>query len=429
MVKLHLFWNDATLSAGGLVKNLAGLTDLGGGPSPEQLRPALVAVLRITKVTRKAGQRRYETTIEAQERVYRKLVERLGARLDTSDPADAVAKLCDRAGVPAKLHPLRSPGAGPPDRLPASEAPGNDKRTFPQGAVFGRALTELAKSVEQTTRHTGRGPLLVRDGTLHFGVRPIPLEGQPKELTLASGLIETLIDQPLTTDPSFTSSDPAKPQERQRRQIKLVLKGRPDIKPGDAVKLDLPAEDLAKTTPSLGAALVGAVMGALVPTLRGLTAKAVTLYVTSVGHKLGRTSGFVTNVTGVEYDAGKPDDAWDTPTPSGAPDAGRSATPTGAAAESAVQAAHAVRQVARDVAGANRFAEVGEVRRLRTRPAPRPRTGQPGPVPGGGVDHLAGQRPLQHRVRLRWAQRPGGGDPPHAHARAGARRRDPGAAP
>jgi hypothetical protein len=92
---------------------------------------------------------------------------------------------------------------------------------------------------------------------------------------------------------------------------------------------------------------------------------AVTLYVNSVKHTLGRTRGFATVISGVEV-AGPNDKAWDTapkdapsePAPVAAPRAASSSA-SGAGAAAAAIAAHAA-----DAARSRRFPEVGEVRRF-----------------------------------------------------------------
>jgi hypothetical protein len=253
--------------------------------------------------------------------------------------------------------------------LPAgtAEAPGSEERTFDRGTLYGRGMASLAETIEQSTGKAGRGMLLIRDGALHVGPRPIPLEGVAKELTLATGLIETQIEAPVSADPTFmaaapaTPAGPASPSERQRRQVKLTLKGRPDIRPGDTVKLDLPPEDVEQTMPSLGSARRGALAGPLLYPLDGLSDQASSFYVVSVSHRLGRTSGFATTVTGVEFDESILDDAWDKPTPTGSP-AAKVARATASFADAAVHAAHAIFQLAHDVASTGHFAEVGEVR-------------------------------------------------------------------
>ena len=133
------------------------------------------------------------------------------------------------------------------------------------------------------------------------------------------------------------------------------------MKPSDLVKFNLPPEDEAKTTPSIGDALLG-IAGPLVPVLDQGFANAVTLYVNSVKHQLSRTSGFVTYVTGVIISSGE--EPWETHSPSGS----RPATSSSASrsASSSTTAAQSVQQIAERAVSSRYFAEVGEVRQVAT---------------------------------------------------------------
>src|SRR6185369_6944753 len=95
-------------------------------------------------------------------------------------------------------------------------------------------------------------------------------------------------------DPN-SAPDTAAPKAR---QFKLTLKGRPDLKPGDMVEFDSPPEDVSKTSGGFGGAAADWLKGPLLASLGDTAFKnGVQLYVNSVEHKLGRTSGFVTTVT------------------------------------------------------------------------------------------------------------------------------------
>jgi hypothetical protein len=212
----------------------------------------------------------------------------------------------------------------------------------------------------------GRGMLLIRDGTLHAGPRPIPLSGEAKSLTEATGFIEA---ERVAAEPD-PEAGPTPPPPPGKRRFNLTLKGRPDIKPGDLVKFDPPSEEVMKTQSSFGASLFGGLGASIADAaLPGLTdalgPNAVTLYVNSVKHSLGRTKGFATVVSGVEV-AGANEKAWDAapkdgpsePVPATAPRlASSSASGAGAAAA-------AILTQAADAARSRRFPEVGEVRRF-----------------------------------------------------------------
>ena len=64
VVRLYLYWRD-TASSPAYFASVAGVMDLFGGLKEKAMKEALVAELSVVKVSRKAGTRRYETTITA----------------------------------------------------------------------------------------------------------------------------------------------------------------------------------------------------------------------------------------------------------------------------------------------------------------------------------------------------------------------------
>lgn len=346
VIKLYLYWRDANTTLGGYLASAIGISDLIGGSSvPEE---ALVAELAIQSISRKAGSRRYETTIQAKERVYTALSSRIPGPIHEDSLAAAIAIVKTNTGIrDITLHGLEEIGSLQADAI-----------NFEQGNTYRQEFQQLATALEQATNKRGRGMLLIRDGILHVGVRSFPLEDEPKELTYVSGLIEIESSGSMESDPN---SDPADAPPR-RPEFRLTLKGRPDIKPGDVVKVDLPPEDVLKTTPDFGDAILG-IAGSLLPAIGGGLENPVNLYVNSVQHRLGRTSGFSTVVTTVQIE--DLNQAWDEHSPSGShPSAPVSSA---SSADSGTQAAQAVRQLAEGSASARRFADIGEVRSVQTR--------------------------------------------------------------
>ena len=126
----------------------------------------------------------------------------------------------------------------------------------------------------------------------------------------------------------------------------------------------------------------------------------VAMYVASVEHQLGRTTGFVTTVTGVAVD----DDPWDTHTPL----AGAAAADDGstAAASPAADAANAVRGGG-CAASVRRATGVGEVRAVTTKgdtannaaPPSQTETVWEGLVPADGRPNGARRLPSRDRAR------------------------------
>ncbi len=373
VVRLYLYWRDTNASAAGYVKNLAGLTDTLGGVKARDLGDYLIAELRIARVTRRAGNRRYETTVTAKERVFAILDgERLCLPPKTPDPIKAAAapdktaeKIVDNHGFEAHAYILEpAPGVG------TGENPGTDDAWPPAGRPLIDVLKDLGRQMEDRTNRHGRGMYLIRDGKLQIGPRDIDVAiAQAVELDLARGLIQVEKLEELKTDERFNPCKNQKAKPPTREQYRLTLKGRPDVKPGGVVKFNPHADDFKRTGQSGGAfgALVGALSPAnLLPSLGETFDKATLLYIQSVEHRQGRTSGWVTTVTGVVVRDGK--EAWDhwsdLPGADDRDSAERAAK--GAAATSEQRAAHAVTRLIAKAQGARKLLDVGEVRRMVT---------------------------------------------------------------
>jgi hypothetical protein len=355
VVRLYLFWRDTSSAPGG-PPNLAGMVDRLTDLTVEQLQDFLVAELVVTSVSRRAGARRYETTIEARERVFMRLRgPGLPDALATSTFADAANKLVDGLDISVDLYGFTPSGlvAGTP-----SAHPGDEKMPLDPEKTRARAMADLGKALEQAHKdRRGRGMLLIRRGTLLVGPRDIPL-GPVLDLSYRNGLIESVLDKP-QAEP--TLDDPVAPPEPGKPQYRLTLKGRPDILPGDVVRFRPAPEDDRQTTPDDPLAGLTSALGPL--EADESREPQVTLYVNAVEHRLGRKSAFATSIAGVVIrdDTGF-SDAWERdPPPSSASEPGatghRGSTPN--AAESAARAVDS--RAAREVA-ARQFADVAEVR-------------------------------------------------------------------
>jgi hypothetical protein len=363
IVKLYLYWRDANATVTGYLASVGGITDLVsggglvgaaagalGGAVPDPLASVLVAVLTIKRVTRQVGTRRYETLIEATERVHARLNNPLTGGLTAENREAAARRVAQLGAVPIQVYPAV-----------AGATPGFSR---PAGTLLREVLTDIASDYEAAGNKRGRGQLLIRDGKLYLGVRPIPLHGADIELDLAGGLIETkrIAQQP--ADPNHdANTDPPPPD---RNQYQLTLKGRPDIKPGDVVKFEAPPEtENGPITGSLGTALSGAIGGlgtggALIASLTG-TGPKTRAYVSSVRHRLGRRSSFSTVVTCLKI-ADSGDDGWDTHSPAGSRERTAGSGSQATSANPALDAARAVQRTASDVADRVYTAEVGEIR-------------------------------------------------------------------
>ncbi|HEX8067509.1 MAG TPA: hypothetical protein VF520_13405 [Thermoleophilaceae bacterium] len=326
VVTLYLFWRDVDLPAAGYLANVAGLGTLYGSAAP--IRGSLVAELSVTKVTRSAGDARYLTRIEAVERAYARLASyKLEQPVGTEVAPDVFSKARQIAG--AARVPLARSGS--------TLATGGHLEPRISGV---EALAQLARRVEEADARYGRGVVLIRDGTVHFGMRRIPLAATT-DLTLGGGLVEVR-----------SGGKPSGP--RKRPVWDLTLKGRPDLKPGDVVHFDVPSEleslSVRQLIPSLGAQDGDT-----------LSADATYMYVESVRHVLSRAQGFVTAVSGVSLGTAMPLQLeWDT---------ARGHQPR--SADSSAGAAAAVRDVAGGKAE-SRAADVGEVREAHVQGGPEP---------------------------------------------------------
>ncbi len=356
VVRLYLFWRDTNASPAGYLSNIAGLTDLAGDISAEALKDFLVAELVVTRVSRKAGARRYETTIDAKERAFVRLQGRMLAKtLVAATYRDAVEKLADGLNIPLDFYGFTPSGTLAEQH---SARRGADGASFQSGESAARAMRRLGKAIEDVKRKYGRGMLLLHKGTLVVGERPIPWTPNAiVNLSYLNGLIEAVLDAP-QTEPK-PDDQAQRSASTGRTQYHLTLKGRPDIAPGDVVRFAPASEDVSKTTPGgIFTSLVASVAGPLFQEEDDPSAL-VTLYVNAVEHRLGRTSAFVTSISGVVIGMGEQTpDPWD-PTPAASAALG--------AANPALATAQAIRSTAEDIAGSLRSPDVGEVRAVLTR--------------------------------------------------------------
>jgi hypothetical protein len=341
---LYLLWHDAMSGPKSYLTNLAGLP--GGSLSKDDLKDALVAVIYVSKVSRKLGALSYDTEIHGIEWAYHATGLPLKEPLNAEDYVKAVAEVANRTKVDIVTYPDNA------TRLTTDDA-GSEKRSLSKGKTYGAILNQIAAAVETNRNQHGRGMLLIRSGKIHLGPRKYPLEGEPKDLTAATGLLEAAVDGASEKDP--TAPDPG--GSGRRAHFALLLKGRPDIKPGDIVRFDPAPEDDPMTVPGIGAALAGALAGPLVAALGAASKPSVTLAVASVRHRLSKATGFSTEVKGVTVE--DEDHAWDILT-----DKGTSVRPThtAPAADPGSDAAGAIVDHLKSWSNGLQTIEVGQVR-------------------------------------------------------------------
>ncbi len=348
VVRLYLFWRDNNQSLAGYAANVAGVGDMLSGVSNTPDESTLVAVLGITTIARKKGALTYDVEIEAREWVYDHLSRQQLGEADV-DPAETnkrfvpyIKSLVERRHLTVEDHEF----AG------AAHIVGGQ----PQGKPVLETLNSIAQRIRLESRKFGRGIFLIRDGKLVVGDRPFPLvSDNTKKLTIQGGLIE------INKLADFENDS----EESPRRQYQVLLKGRPDIKPGGVVRLVPPEhEDKRTLTGKLGllgeiaSSVASSVTGGLVDSISAFDdANAVALYVMSVTHQLSKTAGFSTTLTGVEFDPATP---WDTMTPA-AEESGATDQP-GAGTTGEDRLASAISSQARTALQQKRHADIGQVR-------------------------------------------------------------------
>jgi hypothetical protein len=355
-MKLHLYWHEAISDAAGYAGQVTGVAALTTPATSSALADHVVAILSVVSVTRRVGARHYETVITARERVF----ERLGGRLQNAivgSPKDIVRTAAEQAGVAVEFHE----GFDASGLLPASDSSdiGAAMTTLDRGSTYRAGITEVAAALEQATGRFGRGVLLIRDGSLHVGVRSGCLGGgEPLPLTPRTGLVEVAAEGPGPAGQPAAATETA--DATPRRRYALVLKGRPDLKPGALVVFDLPRTERAATTPSLGSAIAGPLVGPLAPEASSEITHPTLLYIDAVTHRLGRTSSFATTVAGIEL--AEPITAatlYDPPT-IGAPRGAAGWSEGGG--DVAIHAARAIHRDVSEAVAALRLTEAGEVR-------------------------------------------------------------------
>ncbi|MFL6139704.1 MAG: hypothetical protein ACJ74O_18175 [Frankiaceae bacterium] len=355
--QLHLWWKDSPTGILGDLASFTGFTDPLGAVTPKPPDHSLVAVLRVDKLSRRAGDRRYEAVIAMRERVVARLAEtRVDGRCYDGMPA-AIAALEKAAHVTITTHMLDFLVPGPDDPSWASFGPG----TAMDALKGGRSASAhgLLDQVRDGLKAYGPQVALIRDGALHVGIwndtalaaRTVDEDG---------GLLAIQRGSPKQRDAAAGERPDGAPSARDT--VTVTALGRPDVKPGDTVTVTLPPEDFPATSPSsLGSALLTAAAGIVTGSFTDEPpGPPRTCLVGSVNHKLSRRAGFVTTIHAVVL-ASDDDTGWDKAKPASKPSpANGTRAPGSASADVAHEAARAIRDMARGASGAaaNRIAQI-----------------------------------------------------------------------
>lgn len=298
---LHLWWLDSSPSVLGDLARFTGLANPLGPVTAAPPPNSLVADLRIDKVSRRAGERRYEVTVTGRERVVARLGEAEAAGACYSDLDAAVQAVAAAAGITVTTYDVKTVQPGP------------DQPDFAD-TTRGRALNAMSTLAEQVRNARQLSPLpvtMIRDGALHLGKwtgqGTAAGLGVTRQLDEGSGLVAIERGE----ERGAMASDPAPGAAPARGTVIVTALGRPDIKPGDTVSLLLPPTDFPVLEPPTdGAALLTALTG-LPAGDTGPSGDPSGCLVTEVSHRISRRQGFVTTVRATVLGTG--DSGWDDP--------------------------------------------------------------------------------------------------------------------
>ena len=273
----------------------------------------VVETFRVTKMTREVDGLDVVTLIEGRRALYDRLSQMrtpAGDGLTPENTLEAVSEVLTSAGLAEGddfvVHPPN--GAVVPSR----------ERLAPDKPVLTVLETIRQRMIRQPPYRRGRPLFVIRGGKIHAGPgRPIPHSDDPpaglagavaalvgggpvKEMTAAVGLLtvkETGTEAALCAEETAVGDTPP-----ERTSWELRAAGRQDLQPGDVVQFERPSE-----TEGLfgGFGLPSPPAG-----LGGDDDEKVHLYVADVAHKLSRSDGWITTVTGVSVGEDG-EDAWD----------------------------------------------------------------------------------------------------------------------
>lgn len=304
---LYLGWLG-TDDIGGYLANLIGMPSVLGPSEPPV--DARVTRLAVTRVKRQRGSRDYETAIEAVDLA----VHRLGRKAFCSEVGlttllGAASALATASDVEVRTWANRQRVASDA-ALPSGQAADDDTAEAPQllrGRPHLDSFRPLECAMAEATGLGAPGMYLVRDGVLHVGVRAIPLEGEPIDVTEADGLIEVTVERGKAVKSDNLDLCGGNPPPREPDTFTLVCQGRPDVRPGDVVRFPSPSADTGALAGSVVPLFGNLAELPVLPSFGGLGDNPAHAHVDAVKHELGRTTGFTTTITAIRID---PDDPW-----------------------------------------------------------------------------------------------------------------------
>lgn len=299
---LYLWWKDSPTGLAGDLARFTGLDHPLGAITPDPPPLSLVAVLRVDRLRRRPGPRRFEVVVSGRELVTAQLsgkdvepVPKLGLR-------DAVRAIAGQAGV----RLVQDYGLADFQPPPGVLAP---VKIAVQTGTCLQALTGVLGEARKLLRLYGQPLALIRNGVLHAGVWVSAVGPQlPTERHLDddSGLLAIERGSSREREPAAGTRKDA---PRSRLTVSVTTLGRPDLKPGDTLVVELPPEDFPAVEPqSIGATVLGSLnvrpFGDLAPDPTPVRCR-----ITDVTHRISREEGFVTVAKAFVLAGG--DDGWD----------------------------------------------------------------------------------------------------------------------
>jgi hypothetical protein len=355
---LHLWWKDTGTGILADLTRAAGAGDLLGRGGETPPANSLVAVVRVDTVRRQAGERRYDTVITGRELVFARLGESAvqGGLCYVSLEAAARGVARD-AGVPLVTYGLKQLTPAEDEKDFADVRPGTSLE----------AMRVIAAQASASLKQQGLSTAVIRDGRLHVGLWTKPDAG------VAALPVKRLLDESSGLLAVTRGTDAAAPEDgpapgsgsaKARAAVTVTCLGRPDVKPGDTVRIPLPPEDFPTLAPSgLGLPLLSDIAARFSSATDDAPDPSPCI-VTGVTHKLSARQGFVTTVQASVLRDGN-DTGWD-PVPPKRQETEPDKKPVrgGVPADHAAGAAEAVQSVAGSVIRRNRGTDllVGQVR-------------------------------------------------------------------
>ncbi|MEQ8766307.1 MAG: hypothetical protein RL885_20500 [Planctomycetota bacterium] len=278
--RLTLFWRDRV------------------GDEPSVAKAPVTTVLAITSLSRVAEGVRVKTILEGRDWIYEKLSRaRLNEAVSLPGPVATLKHVLKGAGLQESEFTL----------FPTADSKKMEGLEFEGGTPVLDVLERVGERLAEASGRRGRSLFLIRDGALQAGIdRPIPYvkgksgKGEPYSLKPEEGLIraESQGERHLSTAERRREAESGKTLSARDAYL-LTLAGRPDVKPGDVVKISVDASE-AET-------------GFGLPNLPGVTTHAIEreVYVHSVQHRLGKNAGWVTLATGVTVTTGSLEGVFD----------------------------------------------------------------------------------------------------------------------